>query len=107
MPRIDLFGIEIRGTGTVSMEFNVSGGSRERAEICIGQKLLPGLGPGESRMLLTTVLYCQISRYKSCTLPRGVDAVSFKKARPPPKSMPIVYIAHVVGGAPLRQPTIK
>ena len=50
MPLIDLFGIEIWGTDTVSMEFNMSGSSRERAEICVGQKLLPGLSPGESRM---------------------------------------------------------
>ena len=51
MPLIDLFGIEIWGTDTVSIgliEFNMSGGSRERAGICVGQKLLPGLGPGES-----------------------------------------------------------
>ena len=40
MPLIDLFGIEIRGTDTVSIElkeFNMSGGSRERAGICVGQ----------------------------------------------------------------------
>ena len=40
MPLIDRFGIEIRGTDTVSIgliEFSKSGGSRERAGICVGQ----------------------------------------------------------------------
>ena len=49
MPLIDLFGIEIRGTDTVSIgliEFNKSGGSRERAGICVGQ--IPGPRPGSS-----------------------------------------------------------
>ena len=45
MPLTDIFGMEIQGTYTVSIElieFNMSGGSRERAGICVGQINCPG-----------------------------------------------------------------
>ena len=105
MPRIDLFGIEIRGTDTASIEFKMSGGSRERAEICIGPInccLASALGSQECFRLYARFLDIRAA-------PSHVGWMPSLLRRPglPQKSMPIVYIAYVVGGAPLRQPTIK